>query len=161
MTVLIVLLITFAIICIKIHKLSFMKKLAAKIVLTYVMLGWVALSISTVFFSASELYENRYDNTKEERLYQVQRNLEAGKIEDAMFDMYVDKSYDAEFEYAWERGIMYRTYNQYSLFRQAGEVDPVYAQEAEKCREKLLQICAGSSCPENELYVEYYQRELP
>lgn len=143
-----------------IHRLSFMKKLAVKIVLVYVMLGWLVLCGWTVIDSALELYENRYDNTKEERLYQTQRSLEVGRIEQAMDDMYYRKSYEEEFEYAWERGFMYRVYNRYSLFAQAGQVDPVYTREAEKCRTQLLQMCAESTSPENALYVEYYRHEL-
>ena len=157
---LVLLLITIAGVCIGIHRLSFMKKLAAKIVLVYVMLGWLALCVWTVIFSASELYQNRYDNMKEQRLYQTQRYLEAGSLEQAMSNMYYEKSYEEEFDYAWERGMMYRVYNRYSLFAQAGAVAPIYLREAEKCRQQLLQMCAESTSPENALYVDYYEREL-
>lgn len=35
-------------VCLKIHSMSFMKKLAVKIVLVYVMMGWLALCIYMV-----------------------------------------------------------------------------------------------------------------
>lgn len=147
-------------VCLKLHSLDFMKKLAAKIVLVYLMLLWLFLCCWMVIFSARALYENRYDNTREERMRQVAQYLEDGRIDKAMSEMYYDKSYEEEFEYAWERGTMYQLYNRYLLFEQASGADAMYAREAESCRQRLLQVCADSYCPENALYVEYYLREL-
>lgn len=147
-------------VCLKIHSMSFMKKLAAKIVLVYVMLGWLALCVSMVVFSMTELYEGQYSYSKEERLLQIRQELGRGEIEGALLDMYYDKSYETEFDYAWERCAMYRAYNRYSLFTQASGANPGYALEAERYRQQLLQLCADSSCPENQPYVELYLREL-
>ena len=44
----------------KIHSLDFMNKLAVKIVLVYLVLGWVFLCACLVVFSAQELYESGY-----------------------------------------------------------------------------------------------------
>lgn len=147
-------------ICYLIHSLDFMKKLAAKIVLVYLMLGWLALCIWTVAFSVQEVYGGGYDRTMEERLRQVERNLSNGRIDEAMTEMYYDKSYEEEFDYAWERGTMYQLYNRYQLFSRAAGTDPMYAREAEDYRQRLLQICESSDCSENALYVEFYRREL-
>ena len=147
-------------VCLKIHSMSFMKKLAVKIVLVYVTMGWLALCIYMVVFSAIDLYDGKYGYAREERLLQIQRKLGRGNMEGAMTDMYYDKSYEAEFEYAWERCAMYRAYNRYSLFTQASDADQVYALEAERYRQQLLQICTDSECPENKPYVELYLREL-
>lgn len=147
-------------VCLKIHHLDFMKKLAAKIVLVYLMLGWLVLCFWMVVISARELYENRYENTREERLRQVEQNLADGRIDYAMSEMFYDKSYEEEFAYAWERGTMYQLYDRYLLFAQTAGFDPAYAREAENYRERLLQVCADSKSPENVLYVEYYLREL-
>lgn len=146
--------------CMKIHRMSFMKRLAAKIVLVYVMLAWLALCVWMVVFSEAQLYENQYDHTKEERLLQIQSDLGWRNMEQVMVSMYYDKSYEAEFEYVWERGAMYRAYTRYSLFLEASETDPVYVPEAERYRQQLQQICADSIFPENELYVEYYLQKL-
>lgn len=148
------------IVCVKIHKMSFMKKLAAKILMVYGMLGWVALSFSVLIFSMTELYEGKYGNSREERLLRVEREMGRGEMENAMQDMDAYKSYEADFEYAWERCAMYRAYNQYSLFAQASLANPKYALEAERYRQQLLQICYDSKCPENESYVELYLQEL-
>lgn len=147
-------------VCLKIHSMSFMKKLAAKIVLVYVMTGWLALCIYMVVFGAIDLYNGQYDYAREERLLQIQQKLGRGNMEGAMADMYYDKSYEEEFEYAWERCAMYRAYNRYSLFAQASDTNPVYAPEAERQRQRLLRICTDSVCPENKPYVELYLREL-
>ena len=146
--------------CLKIHSLNFMNKLVVKIVLVYLMLGWVFLCVCLVVFSARELYESGYDGTREERLRQAEQSLEEGRIDRAMTDMLYDKSFEEEFDYAWERGTMYQLYNRYLLFSQAAEKDCAYAEEAQSYRERLLQVCAESECPENALYVEYYLREL-
>lgn len=146
--------------CMNLHRMSFMKRLAAKIVMVYVMLAWLALCVWMLVFSEVQLYENKYDYTKEERFLQTQRELGWRNMEEVMASMYYDKSYEAEFEYVWERGAMYRAYNRYSLFLQASDTDPVYAPEAERYRQRLLQICADSQFPENELYVEYYLQKL-
>lgn len=146
--------------CVRINHMSFMKKLAAKIVLVYVMLGWLALCVALTVFSAVQLYEIQYDNTKEERLLQAQKEMAGGNMERVMSNLHYDKSYEAEFEYIWERGAMYRTYSHYKLFSLASGTDPAYAPEAERYRERLRQICAGSSFPENALYVEFYLQEL-
>lgn len=148
------------IVCVKIHRMSFMKKLAAKIVMVYGMLGWVGLGFALLLFSMTELYEGKYGNSREERLLRVEREMGRGEMENAMQDMNVYKSYEADFEYAWERCAMYRAYNLYSLFSQASAANPAYASEAERCRQQVLQICYDSSCPENEPYVELYLQEL-
>ncbi len=144
----------------KIHSLDFMNKLAVKIVLVYLVLGWVFLCAWLVVFSAQELYESGYGSTREERLRQVEQSLAEGRIDQAMTDMLYDKSFEEEFDYAWERGTMYQLYNRYLLFSQAADTDGAYAEEAQSYRERLLQVCADSECPENALYVEYYLREL-
>ncbi len=148
------------IVCVKIHGMSFMKKLAAKIVMVYGMLGWVGLGFALLLFSMTELYEGKYGNSREERLLRVEREMGRGEMENAMQDMNVYKSYEADFEYAWERCAMYRAYNLYSLFSQASAANPAYASEAECYRQQVLQICYDSSCPENEPYVELYLQEL-
>ena len=150
----------FITLCVKINHMSFMKKLAAKIVLVYVMLGWMVLCVGLTVFSASQLYENQYGNTKEARLLQAQKEMSRGSMEYVMSNLYHDKSYEPEFEYIWERGIMYRAYSHYRLFIQASETKPGYAPEAERYRELLRQICADSIFPENELYAEFYMQEL-
>lgn len=144
----------------KIHSLDFMNKLAVKIVLVYLVLGWVFLCACLVVFSAQELYESGYDGTREERLRQAEQSLAEGRIDQAMADMLYDKSFEEEFDYAWERGTMYQLYDRYLLFSRAAETDCAYAEEAQSYRERLLQVCADSECPENALYVEYYLREL-
>ena len=90
------------IVCVKIHGMSFMKKLAVKIVMVYGMLGWVGLGFALLLFSMTELYEGKYGNSREERLLRVEREMGRGEMENAMQDMNVYKSYEADFEYAWE-----------------------------------------------------------
>ena len=75
-------------VCLKIHSMSFMKKLAVKIVLVYVMMGWLALCIYMVVFSAIDLYDGKYGYAREERLLHIQRKLGRGNMEGAMTDMY-------------------------------------------------------------------------
>lgn len=147
-------------ICLKIRSMDFMKKLAAKIVLVYLAMGWVLLCAWLVAFSSRELYEGGYAGTREARLRRAEQALEEGEIDQAMTDMLYDKSFEEEFDFAWERGTMYQLYGRYMIFAQAAGVDPVYAGEAQRYRERLLQVCADSECPENALYVEYYLREL-
>lgn len=150
----------FVCVCVKVHQMSFMKKLVAKIVMVYVMLAWLAICVWMVVFSELELYERQYDNTKEERIWQLQSRLGRDNMEEVMASMYYDRSYEAEFEYAWERGAMYRAYIRYELFSEAAETDSSYESAAESYRQKLEQICADSEFPENELYVEYYRQKL-
>lgn len=52
------------IVCVKIHGMSFMKKLAVKIVMVYGMLGWVGLGFALLLFSMTELYEGKYGNSR-------------------------------------------------------------------------------------------------
>lgn len=146
--------------CYLIHSLDFMKKLAAKIVLVYLMLGWLALCIWAVYFSVQEVYEGGYDRTMVERLNRAEQNLSGGRFDSAMSEMFYDKSYEEEFDYAWERGTMYQLYNRYQLFSRAAWADAAYAREAESYRQRLLQVCQDSTCPENALYVEFYRQEL-
>ena len=84
------------IVCVKIHGMSFMKKLAVKIVMVYRMLGWVGLGFALLLFSMTELYEGKYGNSREERLLRVEREMGRGEMENAMQDMNVYKSYEAD-----------------------------------------------------------------
>lgn len=136
------------------------QKLNFKIVAVYVSALLLLLSVSMAFFSVKLAYENEQAGTVAMRMKNVQFYLSRGEFSSLAVNMRDTKSYEADFEYVWERLEMYECCNRYLVYEQAAQNTgkAEYAEAAAKYRDQLLSLCRNAEYPENNDYGAYYLR---
>ncbi|MBQ9142980.1 MAG: hypothetical protein IJX63_14500 [Lachnospiraceae bacterium] len=152
----------------KYKKMTFMKRLAVKIVGVYVAVGFLILMGSFFLYCVGEVYIEGKESNLNYRLQQVEEDLNAGEYGFAEFDLSYGKCYEKEFDYAWERLTVYQVYNRYAICKNAlmalenedsGHVQEVEAQMAEY-KAVLKELLEKSTEQKNELFVDYYEKLL-
>lgn len=137
------------------------------------------LSVLVFVFIASGIYLicgvvgvciEEANNSVESRLDEVNLKFNTGDYYFAR-EVLVDEScYEAEFEYAWERLLMYEAYNRYEIRRTALEAITeanedvermqIMQEEVENCKQELLDLCQNSKEDANKAYVQFFEMKL-
>ncbi len=152
----------------KYKKLDFMKRLAVKLVGVYIAGSVLLLSGSFFLYCVGEAYIEGKESNLNYRLQQVEEDLNSGGYGFAEFDLSYDNCFEEEFDYAWERLVMYQVYNRYAICKNAlialeGEenahVQAVELQMAEY-KATLKELLEKSTEQKNELFVDYYEKML-
>lgn len=134
------------------------QRLNFKLVAVYVSALLLLASIGMAVFSVKLAYENEQARTVAARMKLVQSYLSEGEFASLAETMQYSESYEADFEYVWERLEMYECCNRYLVYERAaqntGEAE--YVQAAAEYREQLLALCGNTEYPENNDYALYY-----
>lgn len=134
------------------------QKLNFKIVLVYVSGVCLLLAVLMMVFSVKEASEYEKERTVAARMQNVQHILSRGEFSSLASQMQYSASYEADFEYVWERLEMYECCNCYLMYAQAAQntQDAAYEKAAEEYRQKLLLLCGDPEYTENRDHGAYY-----
>ena len=134
--------------------------------LTFVLIG------SGIYFICSivGVCVEEANNSVESRLADVNLKLNTGDYYFAEKELLDELCYEPEFEFAWERLLMYEEYKRYEIFRTAlevlmaenGDAERIQTvqEELENCEQELLNLCQNSTEEENEAYVQFFEMKL-
>lgn len=135
-------------------------------VLTFVLIG------SGIYFICSivGVCVEEANNSVESRLAEVNLELNQGDYYFAREELVDGSCYEPEFEYAWERLLMYEAYKKYEIRRLALEAIKEANEDAERMqnmqeeveiyKRELLDLCQNSKEDANKAYVQFFEMKL-
>lgn len=137
------------------------------------------LSVLTFVFIASGIYLicgvvgvciEEANSSVESRLDEVNLELNTGDYYFAREELVDELCYEPEFEYAWERLLMYEAYKKYEIRRLALEAIKEANEDAERMqnmqeeveiyKQELLNLCRNSKEDANKAYVQFFEMKL-
>ncbi len=130
---------------------SYKAKFTFKTVMIYITALLLFLMIIAVISIVKDAVEERQTDTLEYRMDRAEAAAGDGKLLQLADTMVLYDSYEPEFEYAWERVLMYTYYNRYLIFRDADEagMGEEYKALADKYKNALINICIEPVYAEN------------
>lgn len=135
-------------------------------VLTFVLIG------SGIFFICSivGVCVEEANNSVESRLAEVNLELNQGDYYFAEKELIDGLCYEPEFEFAWERLLMYEAYKKYEIMKTALEAIEeaggdnermrIMQEEMDSCEQELLNLCQNSKEDANKAYVQFFEMKL-
>lgn len=126
-------------------------KFTFKAVMIYLTSGMLLLSIVAVISMVKDAAEESRMDSFEYRMDSIESAEGEGKFPQLADTLILYDDYEPEFEYAWERVLMYTYYNRYLVFKEAIDagMGEAYEAEALKYQEALFNICKEPTYDEN------------
>lgn len=134
------------------------KKITFLSVVVYLLFGITLLTVSVTAWAVRDVRETEQMKMFAYRLQEAQDDEHWGYYDRMASELEREMNYEAEFEYLWERLIMYTGSNRYRIFAKAAEagLGDAYEERALFYKELLESMCPDTEYESNILYGEYY-----
>lgn len=134
------------------------KKITFLSVVVYLLFGITLLTVWAAAWTVGEVREAEQMKMLAYRLQAAKYEEHYGDYDGMASELEREMDYEAEFEYLWERLIMYTGANRYRMFAKAAEagLGEAYEERALFYKELLKSMCTDTEYASNIPYGEYY-----
>lgn len=136
------------------RKWNYSNKFTFKTISVYLLLGVTVIMLWAAVVTVSGVAENEQYKMLERRLTTAEDTARRRDYNWLIDFLRIDKDYEEEFEYLWERVTMYSACNRYLIFEAAdrAELGEAYGKKAQEYEELLRKIGENPSYEENVPY---------
>lgn len=144
------------------QKWEYRARFGFKIVMIYLTLIGTFFGGGMAVWSVGDVLENEQSKLLASRLEFAKGTAEKNDYAWLAGFMEYDQDYEEEFEYLWERLVMYESSLQYRIYSAADDagLGEEYAKGADKYEAMMVEYCTNPTYKENapygELFMEYY-----
>ncbi len=144
------------------RKWDYKKKFTCKTIFIYFSLVCTVFWASFLIKTIADVVESEQYKMLASRLERAQGCAWRGDYGWLADHMDLDRSYEDEFEYLWERLYMYNSSKRYIIFHAASEagLGEAYDMHAEKWEERLMKICSQPEYEENISYGKAFLEQV-
>lgn len=141
---------------------EYRKKFTFKLVLFYGQLVIVALNVWALVVQVEGVADDERYRTLAGRLQRAEFQADRGEYAELSTELSRNMDYEEEFDYLWERTMLYAAGNRYLIYQAAVEagMGEAYVKKAEQYRELLLEKGNKTAYQENEFYGAYFLKKV-
>ena len=131
------------------------------VIVTLQIIGTVLLFLVTSTLSIMDVIEVQGDKTVD-KMEDLSYRIEDGDYATIVDSMEINRAYEPEFEYLWERCLMNAAARHYKIYQKAADkgLGNEFNALAEEYRQMVVDYCDNPVYPENEPYGDYFMGVL-